>query len=56
MPLACGWEVHVLQKSARAAILRWLQWRRRREGRTLLSRGRGVPQYLYGSSLLPPVS
>lgn len=54
--LVCGREVHVLQKSARAAILRDLQWRRRREGRTLLSRGRGVPQYLYGSSLLPPVS
>lgn len=52
--LACGWEAHVLQKPARAAILRELQWRRRREGRTLLRRGRGVPQYLYGSSLLPP--
>lgn len=49
-------EVRVLQKSARAAILRDLQWRRRSGGRTLLGRGRGVPQYLYGSSLLPPVS
>lgn len=44
------------QISARPAILRDLQWRRRREGRTLLGRGKGVPQYLYGSSLLPPVS
>lgn len=54
--LVCGREVRVLQKSARAAILRDLQWRRRSEGRTLLGRGRGVLQYLYGSSLLPPVS
>lgn len=35
---------------------RELQWRRWREGRTLLCGGRGVQQYLYGSFLLPPVS
>lgn len=41
-----GWE----QQSIREP-----QWSRRREGRTLLGGGRGEPQYLSGSSLLPPV-
>lgn len=54
--LGCfGGRKHMLSKSLFELSLRELHWSRRRKGRTLLRRGRGVLQYLSGSSLLPPI-